>query len=125
MTSDARRRASGSARSDDAVAGGDSQSLPPFASIDGNAIVLRVKAVPGASRDAIAGPLGDRLKVRVAAPPEGGRANEAIVRLLAEALGVPIAAIAIVQGHAAPLKVVRVEMPGPAAGERLGASPFA
>ncbi|MGA1709508.1 MAG: DUF167 domain-containing protein, partial [Phycisphaerales bacterium] len=66
-----------------------------------------------------------RLKVRVAAPPEGGRANEAIVRLLAEALGVPISAIAIVQGHAAPLKVVRVEMPGSTAGERLGASPFA
>lgn len=55
----------------------------------------------------------------------GGRANEAIVRLLAEALGVPVSAIVIAQGHAAPLKVVRVEMPGPAAGEWLSASPIA
>jgi len=125
MTSDARRRASGAPRPADPVGRGEADSLPPFASIDGDAIVPRVKAVPGASRDAIAGPLGDRLKVRVAAPPEGGRANEAIVRLLAEAIGVPISAIVIVQGHAAPLKVVRVERPGSTAGERLRASPFA
>ena len=55
----------------------------------------------------------------------GGRANEAIVRLLAEALGVRVSAIAITQGHAAPLKVVRVEFPGSTAGKRLEASPFA
>jgi len=47
------------------------------------------------------------------------------VRLLTEALGVPVSAIAIVQGHAAPLKVVRVERSGSTAGERLEASLFA
>ena len=49
---------------------------------------MRVKAVPGASRDQIAGLLGDRLKIRVSAPPEGGKANRAIARVLAGGLGV-------------------------------------
>ena len=49
----------------------------------GDDLVLRVKAVPGAKRDAIAGALGDRLKIRVAAPPEDGQANAAIRALLA------------------------------------------
>ena len=39
---------------------------------DGNDVLLLVKMVPGASRDEIAGVVGDRLKVRVAAPPEDG-----------------------------------------------------
>lgn len=50
---------------------------------------IRVKAVPGAKRDEIVGVLGDRLKVRVSAPPEGGKANAAIGSLLASTLGVP------------------------------------
>ena len=48
---------------------------------------LDVKVVPGASRTEIVGPLGNRLKVRVAAPAEGGRANRALVELLREWLG--------------------------------------
>lgn len=70
---------------------------------------IAVKAVPGASRDQIAGVLGDRLKVRVAAPPEGGKANRAICRVLAEALGVKAAGVAVVAGASSPEKVVRVE----------------
>lgn len=69
---------------------------------------IRVKAVPGASRDRIAGQLGDRLKVCVAAPPEGGKANAAIAALLAQALGVPERAIALRVGAATPMKVFAV-----------------
>ena len=74
---------------------------------DGTASV-RVKAVPGASRDGIAGAIGDRLKIRVSAPPEGGKANKAIVRVLAEALGVRAADVTLESGSSNPVKVLRV-----------------
>jgi uncharacterized protein len=71
-------------------------------------VLVRVKAVPGARREAIAGPLGDRIKVRVTAPPEGGRANRAVCALLAGALGRPARDARVVRGHASPEKTVLV-----------------
>ncbi|MCL4198487.1 MAG: DUF167 domain-containing protein [Phycisphaerales bacterium] len=69
---------------------------------------IRLKVVPGSSRSAIAGWLGERLKVRVAAPPEAGKANEAVRRLLAEALGVPPRQVAIIAGESTPEKTVLI-----------------
>lgn len=71
-------------------------------------VLIRVKAVPGARADAIAGLLGDRLKVRISAPPEAGRANAAIVALLARSLGVRVADIELVRGGSSPEKVFHV-----------------
>lgn len=75
-------------------------------------VELRVKAQPRARRAGLAGwldaPDGPRLKVAVQAPPEDGRANKAICALLAEALHVPISAIAVVQGAAAREKTCRI-----------------
>jgi hypothetical protein len=71
-------------------------------------VLIAVKAVPGASRDQIAGPLGERLKVRISAPPEGGKANRAIAELLAKALGVKAAQVELVSGPASAEKVFRV-----------------
>jgi uncharacterized protein (TIGR00251 family) len=62
--------------------------------------------VPGASRSGIAGVLGDRLKVRVASPPEGGKANREVVRLLAEWLDVRD--VEIVAGLSSAEKTVRI-----------------
>jgi uncharacterized protein (TIGR00251 family) len=64
--------------------------------------------VPGAKRTEVVGPLGERLKVRVAAPPEDGRANRAICRLLAKELGVRVADVAIIRGHSTAEKTARV-----------------
>ena len=83
-----------------------STPLPVFARSVGAAIDLRLKVVPGASRACFAGVLGDRLKVRVAEPPEGGKANRAVLTLVSTWLaGAPVE---LVSGHASPLKTVRV-----------------
>ena len=58
-----------------------------------------VQVQPRASRDAIAGEHADALKVRLTAPPVDDRANQALTRLLAERLNVPLAAVRIVGGE--------------------------
>ncbi len=68
--------------------------------------MILLKVVPGASRSEVVGPLGGRLKVRVAAPPEGGKANRAVVRLLREWLGARD--VEIVAGHGSAEKTVRI-----------------
>ena len=75
---------------------------------DGEDVLLRVKAVPGASRDALAGVLGDRLKVRISAPPEGGQANDAICRILAKTLGLKPRDVLIERGRGSPEKTIRL-----------------
>lgn len=70
-------------------------------------VLIDIKAVPGASRDQIVGPLGDRLKIRVSAPPEGGRANAAIRGLLAGALGIPARNVEIIRGASTATKTAR------------------
>lgn len=81
----------------------------PFATDDKSATLIAIKAVPGAKRDEVAGRLGERLKVRVSQPPEGGKANRAICELLAAELGVRPGAVTIMRGHSSAEKTVRVE----------------
>lgn len=71
--------------------------------------LLPIKAVPGAKRDEIAGPLGQRLKVRISAPPERGKANQSIIRLIASALGLRQTQVTIVEGQSTPEKLLRIE----------------
>ena len=73
-----------------------------------HAIRLQVKVAAGASRDAIDGWLGHTLKVRVTAPPERGKANAAVERLLAEAVGIPKAKATVVSGHTSTRKVLEL-----------------
>src|SRR2546426_10038841 len=74
---------------------------------------LRVRARAGARRSAIEGVRAGALKVSVTAAAERGRANEAIERLLAEALTLPPSAVRIVSGHTARDKTVEVSGLGP------------
>ncbi len=69
---------------------------------------LRLKIVPGASRDSIAGWLGDALKIRVAAPPEKNKANKAVVKLLAQALDIHPRDIVIESGATSSRKIVNI-----------------
>ncbi len=82
---------------------------------------IAVKVVPGASRDRVAGPLGERLKVRVRAAPEKGKANRAVCDLVASALGVKPGDVAVARGETRPEKDLAVRGVGPAeASRRLG-----
>ena len=68
-----------------------------------------MKVTPGASRDAVVGWLGDAVKVAVREPAERGRANAAVERVLATALGVSAASVRIAAGGASPRKTVVVD----------------
>jgi uncharacterized protein (TIGR00251 family) len=67
-----------------------------------------VRVQPGASREGVVGVYGEALKIALMAPAVDGRANEALVRYLAEVLGVPRLSVEIASGHASRSKVVRV-----------------
>lgn len=82
----------------------DSPVLPPWVKRSPDGLELRIKVVPGASQTGIAGILGNRLKVRVAAPPENGKANAAVVKLLSEVLDGQQGAV--IHGQTAPEKTV-------------------
>jgi uncharacterized protein (TIGR00251 family) len=70
---------------------------------------LRVRVSPGAARTELAGRHGDAWKVRVAAAPERGRANDAVVKLLAKRLGVPQGSVSVVSGTTSRDKVIELQ----------------
>jgi uncharacterized protein (TIGR00251 family) len=69
---------------------------------------LRLRVSPGAGRSAVVGRHGDGWKVRVAAAPERGRANEALVDLLTETLSLPRADVRLVSGSSSRDKIVEL-----------------
>ena len=69
---------------------------------------LRLGVSPGARSAEVVGRHGEAWKVRVAAPAEAGRANEAVVRLLADTLSLPRDAVTLVSGHGARDKIVQL-----------------
>jgi uncharacterized protein (TIGR00251 family) len=70
--------------------------------------LLAVKVVPGSSRDRLAGVLGESLKIATAAPPEKGKANAAVARILARALGVGRRDVKLHAGKTSPRKEFHV-----------------
>jgi uncharacterized protein (TIGR00251 family) len=97
-----------------------------FADPTATGVRLTLHVQPRASRTEAAGRHGDALKVRLAAPPVDGAANEALVRFLAERLEVPRSAIRIESGARARAKVVAVDGISPREAERrLAPEPLA
>lgn len=68
-----------------------------------------MKVIPGASRDAVAGTMGEAVKIKLRAPPVDGRANEALVEFLAERLDLPKRAISLERGETSRQKHLRLE----------------
>jgi uncharacterized protein (TIGR00251 family) len=83
---------------------------------------VRLRVVPGAGANAIVGRHGDAWKIRVGAPAERGAANDALLRLLAEALGLGRRDVTLVSGHGARDKIVELAGLTPAEVERRLAS---
>jgi uncharacterized protein (TIGR00251 family) len=73
-------------------------------------VTVRVKVIPRSPKTEVAGQMADgTLKIRIAAPPEKGKANDALCIFLAKHFGVPRDAVTIISGQSAALKLVRVK----------------
>lgn len=70
---------------------------------------LEVRVSPGAQRSEVIGRYGERWRIRLAAAPERGRANEALLDLLAATLEVPRGQLKVVAGAASRDKVIQVQ----------------
>lgn len=71
-------------------------------------VKLRIRVVPGAKSTGVLGRYGDAWKVRVTAPPERGRANDAVAALVARCVGVERPAVQVVAGLSSRDKVVEL-----------------
>jgi uncharacterized protein (TIGR00251 family) len=67
---------------------------------------LRLRVIPRSGRDAVQGRHGDRLKIRLQAPPVGGKANRALLHFLARKLGIPSSSLSLAAGSAGREKTV-------------------
>jgi uncharacterized protein (TIGR00251 family) len=74
-----------------------------------NSVVFSVKVVPRSSRTALAGVLNGMLKVKLAAPPEKGKANQSLIEFLADTAGVKKNAVKIVYGLTSPVKTIEIK----------------
>ncbi len=86
--------------------------LPDWLTVSVEGFLIDVHVQPGARRTVVIGPHGQRLKLAVQAPPLEGRANDAVIELLARRLGVRPSSVHVVGGKGSRDKRVHVE-PGP------------
>ncbi|MFN2308236.1 MAG: DUF167 family protein [Gammaproteobacteria bacterium] len=84
---------------------------PAWCRWEGPDLWLAVHVQPRAHQDAIVGPHGDRLKIRITAPPLEGRANSHLIRYLAECFAVPLGAVELLAGSGARDKRLRIHDP--------------
>jgi uncharacterized protein (TIGR00251 family) len=82
-----------------------------YARLDDGDLVLHCHIQPGAKRSELAGEHGERLKIRLQAPPVDGKANTELVRFLGKLFGVPRSAIQIESGELSRQKRVRIRNP--------------
>jgi uncharacterized protein (TIGR00251 family) len=93
--------------------------MPLFFQPTGQGYMLRLTVVPGAQRTQVVGLYGDRLKIRLAAPPEKGAANRELIDFLARALDLPKSSLRLTMGAQSRSKVVAVYDLSPDLQDRL------
>lgn len=81
---------------------------PELSTTDGG-VVLAVHVQPGAGRTEVVGRHGDALKLRVAAPPSGNRANEAVVQLVAKEFNLKSAEVTVTSGSSSRQKRLKLD----------------
>ena len=86
----------------------DDPPLPAFLTAQSDGVTLAIKLQPRASQNEIGAARGPELRIRVTAPPVDAAANEALLRLLADALNCPRGKVELVRGHTARHKVVKI-----------------
>lgn len=72
-------------------------------------VVLKVKIIPKSSSNCVAGIYGDSLKIKIKAPPEGGKANKECCNFLSKILKVPKKYVNIVSGYKSNVKYIFIE----------------
>jgi len=71
-------------------------------------VKLKIKVIPSSSKDCIAGWLQDTLKVKVKAPPEKGKANKAVIKILEKSLALPKGSVNIASGSTSCHKIIEI-----------------
>ena len=85
--------------------------MSSYAQLDGTDLILHCHIQPGARRSELAGEHGERLKIRLQAPPVEGKANAELMRFLSKLFAVPRRAVSIESGDLSRQKRVRIENP--------------
>ncbi|HEY6642406.1 DUF167 family protein [Povalibacter sp.] len=83
----------------------------PAVQRQGDALILHLHVQPGASRDAVVGLHGERLRVRITAPPVDGKANRHLIEWLAALFDVPRSRVTLLRGETGRVKTIRIDSP--------------
>jgi len=89
----------------------ESDSEQPAYRWDDENLVLCIAVQPRASNNALVGIHGEQIKVRLTAPPVEGKANQALIKQLAQWFKVPVSQISIQQGQTSKRKIVHIKCP--------------
>lgn len=83
-------------------------SINSFYKIENNYLLLNIKVVPGSSKSCFGEVNGDKLKIKIAAVPEDGKANDELISFLSKMLKVPKRDVEIISGEKSRIKILRL-----------------
>jgi uncharacterized protein len=86
--------------------------MPAWARFSHGVWTLEIHVQPGAKSSEVAGEHGDRLKIKISAPPADNAANKALIEFIAETAGIPKSRVKLVRGQSSRLKTLEVEVQG-------------